>query len=321
MCIAVAMTILATSCNKEEQPSGANWGTTEWYEGAWYYDYEPNIMTKTIELEFNSDAWGYINADNGYIELSISTSADEITTPEDINVYFNGELTEGGVFKIIPSEMTQETFNGNVVLSGELGIEFLDSATEGTHQYYIHYTGKCDGNKKITVDDMPIATDPNSVYVTVEGTLGDGLRVTKVDKINPGSQIIIWVIIIIVSALLLWLIIGRRIVYTRMDAMTLQFIGPGYFSRSIRLGGKYRVVLTSDETKKQSWFSALFTGKIEYIYDENWTSDITFKYRGRRKATIECGDGWVCSNFAIDKNQRYTLENRSKKLKAEIIAS
>ncbi len=81
----MAVVAIATSCSEEKQPTGDNWGATEWYPDRFYYSYDPVRMTKTLEFEFNDDAREYLKGDDGYFELAISSSPQTYTKPTNIN--------------------------------------------------------------------------------------------------------------------------------------------------------------------------------------------------------------------------------------------
>lgn len=315
----MAVVAIATSCSEEKQPTGDNWGTTEWYPDRFYYSYDPVRMTKTLEFEFNDDAREYLKGDDGYFELAISSSPQTYTKPTNIKVYYNDEYCEDGKFRVKLSEATADESNPNVY-TADVGIEFLDGAKEGIHQYYIVYSGDMAGNSHIrdNARDNAIETNKDDVAVELFTLDEDGFYVEKIDVKNPVDVVLTWIGIIGGIGLAIWLIFGRYFFYPRIMVSRIMFTGPDTFNRSIAVKGCYKVVLTADRKKKQGLFARILTGKIRYIYDDVWTDEVSFEHRNKRSVCIHTTGDWTCDSFLLERHNTYTIDNMGTKKRGDI---
>lgn len=308
---------IATSCSEEKQPTGDNWGTTEWYPDRFYYSYDPVRMTKTLEFEFNDDAREYLKGDDGYFELAISSSPQTYTKPTNIKVYYNDEYCEDGKFRVKLSETVADESAPNVY-TADVGIEFLDEAKEGIHQYYIVYSGDMAGNSYIRDNDNAIQTNKNDVSVELFTLDEDGFYVEKIDVKNPVDVVLTWIGIIGGIGLAIWLLFGRYFFYPRIMVSRIMLTGPDTFNRSIAVKGCYKVVLTADRKKKQGLFARIFTGKILYIYDDVWTDAISFTHSKRDSIIIHTTGNWECDDRRLVRYSNYKVSNIATKAKCSI---
>lgn len=310
--IAVAIAISTSSCSQDEVMGEDNWGSTNWYPNRFYYSYQPTTMSRTLEVSLNDDAYHYMDTEEGYFELSISKAPNKYVKPDDIKVYYNNELTDDGKFRISVNEAKSKVF------TVEVGIEFCESATEGAHQYYIVYTDQMNGKDEITVDGVELAADKEHIKVDMAELDDRGFIVEKRVSLNPADKVLICIGSLICACLALWLIFGKYLFYRRIRITRLQLTGPGTFNRTPTVKGCYRVVLTANRRQKQGLIARIFTGKVLYIYDDEWTDEICFQHHSKKGIRIRTSGGWTCDSIILQRHNTYKIENMTSKQKCEI---
>ena len=124
--------------------------------------------------------------------------------------------------------------------------------------------------------------------------------------------------IVILGLLLLWFIILKPLLYPtfRLGNISIQNKD---FSNVIRSKGFYRVVLTASRSQaRQSAYSKLFVGKIKFLIDPRWTSDVIFYPRDKSSVRVHPGADFRIDSRILKKNQEYIIENITTKEKSVI---
>ena len=102
-------------------------------------------------------------------------------------------------------------------------------------------------------------------------------------KWNPLKLALTWLIILLVSAFLLWMIILKPFFYPRFGSIQKTFNIPGMAPLIVRFKGARMVVIAASHQKKQSGWNRFWTGKILYKTHPAFVSPIIFKpSKGRR---------------------------------------
>lgn len=312
--IIIAAMVMVSCGGSKSKPKGAHWGHTEYYEDHLFKKYEPVVMSNKLEIELNNDAARYLSNEGSFIEFRISSDPKEYVRPTDIIVYFNNEPCPNFTFRMYPKEQIgleeNDITNDYYLISGTLGIEFKDDANNGGHHYYVQYydcAGKNYLSLKGSKESQPAyKTDLQHEY---SGSIIDGIYISKETVENPAAVIIKWIIRIILVALAVWFILLRNLIYPKIRVSCILFTGPGHFSGSIPVKGCYKVVFTADKNKKQGILSRIFIGRIKYVYDDVWTSDIVFSHFDKNSVAISVSGNWSCSGFKLEKYNNYEIKD------------
>lgn len=102
-------------------------------------------------------------------------------------------------------------------------------------------------------------------------------------KCNPLKLGLIWLLIILTSAFILWMIVLKPMLYPRFGSIRKTFNVPGMAPLIINFKGARMVIVSSSPQKKQSVWNRFWTGKIIYMIHPAFNSPVIFKpCRGRR---------------------------------------
>ena len=117
-------------------------------------------------------------------------------------------------------------------------------------------------------------------------------------KWNPLKVGLAWMLAIILSAFLLWMIVLKPIFYPRFGSIQKTFNVPGMAPLIIRFKGARMVVVSASPQRKQSGWNRFWTGKIVYKTHPAFISPIVFKpSRGRRVlARVQAGSYQIIPN-------------------------
>lgn len=284
--VAAACALLA-SCSSA--PAGVIWGETDFYSDFLGKKYEPVIMTRTLELQFNDDARDLIT-DEAKITFQLVEKDEEgrDAAPTGIALYKNGVLCENNRLAVSVGE--------NEV---EIGLEFTKEAAEGYHNVYLRAESLAGLDR---IDDTAIA---------------NGFVIRKNNVHNPLAVLLLWLAIFLITAFILWLVVIKPMVYPTFSVGQLRLQDPVPYSALCPLKHYRKVILTCRNTK-QGFFNALFTGKIKYIVNPVWTSDIVFEPKDKNSIRIRPSKEYQTDALILRKNQDYILENTSTKAKTRM---
>lgn len=303
----------ATSCQDDKEASGFNWGTTEYYEGFLWKDYEPVEMKGTLSFELNPDAQQYLANEDSEIIFKVITADGK--RPEHVDVTFNGEKCEDYEFAVKPN-------GGNV--EGVLGIIFHNTAPEGAYELNLKYIGCNNVATEVMLDGKITRLDGRSelksANVTGVGIDAGCIHVEKIDITNPLQVSLTWIAIIFVVLVVLWLLILRRLLFQPIAMKTISFTGPGNFGGNVKIKGCYRVVFT-DRNQKQGFFHKFFHGKILYVVNPVWDSEVTLEHRNSKSVRMRTTGEWTCSGLYLTRGEDYVISNSATKDKGEIRVS
>lgn len=247
--VVVLFALLAVSCTEGD---GRNfWGEAKVYSDSWYWHYEPVIMERVLEFEFNEDAMSdpVLKSQTFTFEMYEEDECGRVAPAEHIAVYKNGEAC--------PNNRLAITVEDSVV---KVGIQFLDGAKEGEHTLIMR------------------AVDMNSLD-RVDNKLGN-FYVDKNEVMNPADKGMMWFAIVLGGLYIFWLCFLRPICRPYVKFSRMEITYPDGEEYMIRTSGKTAVILTNPENAKkyrQGFFSALFMTKHLVIVNEVWTSTVTIK--------------------------------------------
>lgn len=216
----------------------------------------------------------------------------------DFTALYNGRrLQEGEKFAVVPGE------------PAILELTFDHSAATGKRYFTLEPAGA-------------EAVDMINGRPTADFT-GATLRTRYSVDWNPLKTVLFWTAIVLLAALVLWLVVLKRIFFPTIAVGRVDLTGPGSYYLSKEIKGHRRVVLTA-KRRSQNALSRLFTGKILYVRADHFTPEITIepavgKKRVKVRPASTAGNSWdiyPAATFAtFDKG---TAENRSTREKFEI---
>lgn len=257
-------------------------GETEWYKPWLWSKYEPIIMERTFELEFNEDAKLWLKDTPLKFELRTIDDAPV----EDIKLYVNGELCENNVFTVSVDDVELK-----------MGIELDDNIKEGNYNYIIKYLGS-DDNVKLDVVSFESFGYDNSIQVK-----------KKIVK-NPVMVATISSAVLFMILCLLWLFVSRIIIWRATSFSTVYIdYNDGMGPKRIRMSGKYQLVCTNNNKAKDSLLSWIFKGSRQYEFNDFWTHDVVM-YDGSRRNNIRVqGLKDFCLIGESIRKERFEIEN------------
>ncbi|MDR1369737.1 MAG: hypothetical protein LBJ72_06385 [Dysgonamonadaceae bacterium] len=265
--LAAMIAVLFSSCAPDIK--GELFGETDYYSDFPFYEYEPKIMTRTLEFDFNEYAQDSLtNAIVFEIIKKIENGRDIPVSADSIKLYKDGIPCPDNLLRVKPTEK-----------SVELGIEFTKNAREGNHTLYLRVK---DAGGLDRIDNTEIS-ESNSIVLEHEWT------VVKKDIPNPLALRLFWILVVIATIIILAIIISRLNTPTfKMRELRIEYYTPEGEFRStskLPLKGCYKAILNNTKPK-QSVFNKIFKGKMEYKIDGFWEKEITLLPKSNSKNTV-----------------------------------
>ncbi len=227
----------------------ADLGDASWYDSFLFWSAsEPEQLDVDLKAVFNEEA----RKDHSEVVLLVTESEGN----DDFQLLYNGQPVENGKFTL-----RSDNDKGSI-----LSVVFHPNAEEGNHYFAIKTVI---GSNIEKINDIPLKNYNMS------------LRAQYQVVWNPLKTILMWTLIIIVAALLLWFLIMKYIFYPSIKVKTIQINEP-YFSK-ITVKGKRRVVFTNKPMKQGLW-SRIFTGEILYKKHDVWTLPLVFEAGAKKKS-------------------------------------
>lgn len=140
---------------------------------------------------------------------------------------------------------------------------------------------------------------------------------------NPLKTLFFWVGIVLLSLLLLWLIVLKRIFFPVIAVGRVEMAGPGTYLLNKRIKGARRVVFSSKK-RSQNVLSRLFTGKILYVRAEHFVPEIMIEAAaGKKKVKVRSAltpsGGWdIYPSTTFRPYEKGTATNRATRESFEI---
>lgn len=234
---------------------------------------------------------------NQLAHSSLSFKLVDADDTDDFEAWYNGQpLTAGEAFTVKPGE------------EAVLEMAFDHKAATGKRYFTIMPAGV---NSVDMINGAPAAD-----------FTGTTLRTSYSVDWNPLKTILFWTGIVLLAALVLWLVVLKRIFFPVIAMSKVELTGPGSYYCSKKIKGKRRVVLTN-KRKSQNVLSRIFTGKIEYVRADHFVPEITIEAAtGKKKVKVRStstgANGWdIYPSATFLQYEKGTATNRTTKEKFE----
>ena len=223
-------------------------GKATWYDSFLFWGASnPDTLSVDLKAAFNNEA----RKDGSVVQLQI----DDVDEEKDFQLFFNSQRLTNNLITLNAEDT-----------SSVLSVVFNPDAKEGKRYFTLKATTKQYLDK---INDQPVEQ--------YELTLRSKYNVNW----NPLKTVLMWLGILILTALLLWFLLMRHIMYPSIKVTSIQISDP-YFCK-VNIKGKRRVVFTN-QNMQQGLLSRIFTGEILYKKNEIWTSPLAFEAGGKKKS-------------------------------------
>ena len=245
-----SLALVTVACNDDSD--SLNWGETRYFKSSFLQEYEPVIMSKTLNFSLNEDGGDLADAEFAF-ELYEKNENGGMERAKCVVLYKNGEPCPNNTLKVRGDE-------GNVVV----GVEFTAEAIDGYHELYL---------KEVSLNGL------DRIEYT---TLGKGFVARKKTVMNPTEMWLMLISITLLICYLLWVIIFRPMFFSHLKFTKVDIFYPGLTDAvTERTKGCCKLILTNAPIK-QSWLKKIFFVKDTVVVNELWTSKVTIKSgRGR----------------------------------------
>ena len=285
------------SCKEDSvNPDKVLWGKTNYYKDFLFKKYKSEMMTHTLEFEFNDDAKRLIDKEI-LLELVEKDKGGKLIPCNGINLYKNGVECPNNTLSINIKEDT-----------ADISIEFTKKASEGNHTLYlcVKNSGGLD-----RIDNVDLYTE-NDAVLTHEWV------VKKDDVYNPLAFGLFCALIIIVALLILWRILIRPMMYETFKVRKLYVFYPDAPMKTVNLKGIHKVVCTK-ENKQQSFLGGFFLGKIIYVQNGFWEQNAEISPRNKNSVRIRIpNSSLVVPSSIIEKGADLEILSIEKSIKLQI---
>ncbi len=233
-----------TACN--ESKGGLKWGETNYYKDSFLKKYKPVVMAKTLNFGLNEDGSDLSDTEFSF-DVYERIPSGELVRAQDIVLYKNGTPCPNNVLNVKGDE-------GKVVV----GVEFTPNATEGYHTLFLK------------------AKSLNGLDRIEYTSLGDGFVARKQNVMNPANKLVMWILIVLASAYLAWLILLRPLFCPHLSFSNVYITYPGCEEIKVRTNG-YCDLILSNKPIKQSFLRKIFFTQSKVEVNEVWTSKVRIK--------------------------------------------
>lgn len=271
----------------------------QWSEASYYDSFcfglvpESNTPIESkIEVDFSDQA--KIEGSSAVMKVYLVDKSGEKTyslSSKDLQLIINGEEVDGDEIILEPN-MT------------ELTLSILGKPNTESGKYY----GR--------IELQPLKLDNYSINGSSEMYKW---RFEFEHKWNPVKKYLTLLGCIILSVLLLWMIILRRMIYPVFGPIQKSFNIPGMAPLFIKFKGARLVVISSEPQKKQSWINCVFTGKIIYKIHPAFQKPIILKpSRGRNILAITQQGSYQISPNPMPGIGAATIYDIEKRIKIDV---
>lgn len=246
-------------------------------------------INHAIDFTFNDDA----KADkNAFAEFAFVNNNGQAIGPNDMIVTVDGEKLNNNRFRVTPSH---DKVN--------IEISFPSGAKKGKRQGYLrlvnHNLHRLNSNE-------------------CSGQTADAFQWTVYNSktMNPLAKALMWLGILVISALLLWFIVIKPIKYPRFSRFRKMVLvkknGVVAAQFTCNFKGARRVIFATKK-QPQSALNKLFTGRIDTIVNPIFEEPITFLPRKKKKAMAK-GKGYLFKPNPIPQSGVAEISAPAKKL-------
>lgn len=201
-------------------------------------------LEKTFDFDFSEDAQ---NDPHSYAELQFTDNDHQPISTNTMQVSIDGKSLPDNKFRI-----------NSDVKSMTLSFAFTPDAKPGKYQGVLRLVGH----------DL----DRLDTQALSRGQQVDVLQWTLYynKSMNPLAKGLMWLLILLAAALLLWFVLLRRLCYpTFRGVHKFQVVDP-YYSTKTLTGKRLLIMCAQKPRKPQSTLNRLFTGEIAYEVNPIW---------------------------------------------------
>ena len=289
--------ISCTSCTNEKTYS--NWGDTDYYEDFLWSKYTPDTLKRTICCDFNKDAQRLVKSPLKLGFFKKNEVGDLVQVSEsEAEIFVNGQPNPTTIIEIMPSDKEVEV---GMVLKNEL--------RNTKHHWYLKIVDAASLDR-INDDQASTFEEANSIL--------NEITITKHECANPLAKGLLITLLVILVGIALWLLILKQVIYPTFKISGIVLEGPAPFTAYEQVRRCRKLVLTA-APKKQSTLNRIFTGRIKYLKNRIWTSDVQFEPRDRSSIRILHHRDYTIESRILRKSQDYYLEHPDHKNRTKII--
>lgn len=285
--LGVMAMVLAVACGKERNEDATIWGYTEYYEDFMFWDYEPTLMEKTLEVKLHPDACKMFNEKGSSIQFYVSGSRDRYVAPKGVDLYYKDEKCKDHHFLVDMNSMSGD--GDTKYIDCKLGLQFNDSAAEGEHVLYFGYEPNSIKCRNVVKLDGGISHRVN-IKGDLDMELGTldthGVVVEKKVIMNPVKEKFMWAGIIFVALLLLWYLIIRPTCFKHLRFSKMYITYPGSYDEIRVVTSGCRKLILSNKPIKQNIFKRILCIADAVEVNDVWTSRVTITCNGRNYIKI-----------------------------------
>ena len=272
----ITSVILSMLCFTSCKDNGTFWGKTNYYDNFLFVKYEPVRMDQTLVFDFNEDALQLFNGDVKF-EVVEKNENGEFVVAQNIKIFKNHEICLDNVLRI--NKRDKEV---------AVGIEFTDDAFDGSHTLFLREIGSSGIDR---IDYQELST---------------GICVTKNKDMNPLLLGLMWFLIIVLAACIVWIIFLKPLFYESFKVKSMIITTNRFKSTSIK--GCKQVICTNKK-QRQSFVNKIFTGKVVYVQDDFFTTDILITPRDKKTVRVKIPIGFETTSTIVSIGETMTIQN------------
>ena len=296
----LSLLILLASCGKkaDKGPEPTRWGKEEYYDDFLWKKHVPDTLYRTIEFDFNKDARNHMD---GPLRLGLfkRTGSGKMlpVTESEMEVFVDGQNCPNNIIDVEPG--TDQL---------KVGIVFNPNAENKVHHWFFRAV---DDGGLDRINDM----DPET-YNNDNASLMD-IEVEKHKIMNPLKEGILIVSFILLAALVVWLLVLKRLFFPVFRVGKVLLTDPVPYNSMKRVKGYRKMILTHSKDK-QNALNRFFTGKIQFEVNPMWTSDVVIEPKDKTSVRLRCPKDYMADARVLKTNQEYTIQNMNIGTKTKI---
>lgn len=227
-----------------DKDGGLKWGKTKYFKDSILKKYTPVVMSKTLNFSLNEDGQDLAETEFSFSIYEEMPNGKKVIA-SNVTLYKNGVACPDNILRVKGGE-------GDVVV----GVEFSPDAAEGYHKLFL---------KEQSLNGLDRID-----YVS----LGEGFIAEKTDVMNPANELTMWVLIVLASFYVAWVLLLRPIFCPYVKFTKVDIYYPDNAGEvQVRTRGFCNVILTNKPIKQSVWSKIFFVqDKVEV--NEVWTQPV-----------------------------------------------
>lgn len=290
------LALLLIGCTQENSENIVLWGKTDTYDPFLWKKQVPDTLKRTLCFDFNQDAVRYMTSPLrlGIYKKKSNGQFCQVSTDE-MELFVNGKPVENNIIEVAATDSELE-----------VGIVLKDKAECKIHYWYFRPIGTA-GLDRINDKESYDAED-----AIME------IKLNKHHVMNPLTEILLFIVIVVVAGLGLWFGILKPIFYPTFRVTRLLLKDPEPYLSQLKLKG-YRKCILCDKAQKQSWWDRKLKGKIRYEINPLWSAPVVIEPRDRSSVRVRPDKHTYTTDARIMKtNVDYIIVNETIKTKTTI---